>query len=163
VGTIPLTDAIREQIKLQLTAKPAPKEVRRELIGVEGGVRKAQIKSGNPNWPLKSDALGVNPDQIAEARETLALHGVPDTEFTSDGQPIIRSQNHFRQVAKAFGIFNGAHGYCPVSEETGRPIETGRTPMQARERFAQEARKFAETGRCAPDVERRIHQISDQL
>lgn len=54
-------------------------------------------------WPMMSDALGVNPDQIASARENLKQQGVP-TEFDPrTGQAILTSRGHRKKLAQAIG------------------------------------------------------------
>lgn len=57
------------------------------------------------NWPLLSDAAGVNPDQIGQAREYAAKVGVP-TEFTRDGRAILTSAEHRKRYCEAHGLFD---------------------------------------------------------
>ncbi len=62
------------------------------------------------NWPMKSEALGVHPDQIGEAREQSIKLGVP-TEFTKDGRPILTSPKHRKRYAEALGFHDRNGGY----------------------------------------------------
>lgn len=49
--------------------------------------------------PLLSDAAGVHPDQIAEAKAAFPHH-----EYTEDGRMIFRSARHRRQCLKDIGM-----------------------------------------------------------
>lgn len=62
------------------------------------------------NWPMKSDALGVHPSQIEEAREESRKMGVP-TDFTKDGRAILTSARHRKRYAEAHGIYDRNGGY----------------------------------------------------
>lgn len=61
-------------------------------------------------WPMKSDALGVHPSQIAEARELSVKFGVP-TDFTPDGRAILNDPHHRRQYAESQGFYDRNGGY----------------------------------------------------
>lgn len=61
-------------------------------------------------WPMKSDAMGVHPSQIAETQATLAKHGV-STEFDREGTPILRDRAHRRKHARVFGYYDQDGGY----------------------------------------------------
>jgi putative FmdB family regulatory protein len=62
------------------------------------------------NWPMKSEALGVHPDQIGEAVEQARKLGIP-TEFTKDGRPILTSPGHRKRYAEALGFWDKNGGY----------------------------------------------------
>lgn len=53
-------------------------------------------------WPMLSDAMGVHPNQIAEAYQDSLRRGVP-TDFHQDGRPIFTDQAHRKAYAKAYG------------------------------------------------------------
>lgn len=55
------------------------------------------------NWPMYSDALGVHPDQIEEARAHAEACGVP-TDFTPDGRAILRSPKHRKLLARTLAM-----------------------------------------------------------
>jgi hypothetical protein len=61
-------------------------------------------------WPMESDALGVHPDQVAEARKESERLGVP-TNFTSDGKAILESRAHRKAFAEALGFYDRNGGY----------------------------------------------------
>lgn len=61
-------------------------------------------------WPIKSEALGVHPDQISEAREQSIALGVP-TEFTKDGRPILTGPKHRKRYAEALGFWDKNGGF----------------------------------------------------
>lgn len=117
-----LTDEMRAAIHLQLTAKPKPRQ-RRARRGTAG----LWVK------PFASDALGVNPRQIPEARAHLRAHGIT-AEFDSVGRCIVTGEKQYRDVAKATGMWDGRDGWNPKKND-GMPIETGRTPVVERRRF----------------------------
>ena len=62
-------------------------------------------KSHCGNWPMASYAAGVNPKQIPEMREFDKEHGVP-TDYTSEGDPIMKSPAHRRKYCEAHGLFD---------------------------------------------------------
>lgn len=62
------------------------------------------------NWPLLSDAAGVNPCQIAEAREHSVRVGVP-TDFTKDGRAILKSAEHRKRYCEAHGLYDRNGGF----------------------------------------------------
>jgi hypothetical protein len=63
------------------------------------------------NWPMKSDAAGVHPDQIGAARKEAKRFGVP-TEFdTKTGQAIFSNRSHRAQYLKAKGYHDRNGGY----------------------------------------------------
>lgn len=61
-------------------------------------------------WPMKSDAAGVHPDQIAEARAHSIEAGVP-TDFTPDGRAILTSRKHRKDYCRAIGMHDRNGGY----------------------------------------------------
>lgn len=61
-------------------------------------------------WPMMSEAMGVQPDQIAEAVANDAKLGVP-TEYTRDGRPILRDRKHRQQFLKAHHMRDNHGGY----------------------------------------------------
>jgi len=70
----------------------------------------SDIKHTPGNWPLESDAAGVHPDQIAEARQHSIKAGVP-TEFTPDGRAIFTSRKHRKDYCRAIGLHDRNGGY----------------------------------------------------
>lgn len=62
------------------------------------------------NWPMQSDALGVQPDEIPSAMEDARRRGV-NLNFTRDGRAILESPAHRRQAMRAYGYMDKA-GYC---------------------------------------------------
>jgi len=62
------------------------------------------------NWPMKSDAAGVGPDQITEAYEHSVKAGLP-TEFTLDGRAIFTSRKHRRDYCRIIGLHDRNGGY----------------------------------------------------
>jgi len=61
-------------------------------------------------WPMISEAMGVQPDQIAEAAEHARAGGVP-TDFTPDGRAIIRDRGHRRELMKLYRYHDNHGGY----------------------------------------------------
>lgn len=62
-------------------------------------------------WPLKSDAAGVNPEEVNAAQDEAKRRGVP-TEFDRDtGQAVFRSRSHRKEFCKAFHLRDQDAGY----------------------------------------------------
>lgn len=61
-------------------------------------------------WPMKSDALGVHPSQVNEARKESVRLGVP-TDFTPDGRAILKDRKHRKKYAEAKGYYDRNGGY----------------------------------------------------
>jgi len=60
--------------------------------------------------PLASRALGVHPDQVAEATESARAKGVP-TEFRPDGRPVFTCRSHRKRYLRAYGLHDNDGGY----------------------------------------------------
>jgi hypothetical protein len=84
-----IIDGVEYQRLRYLEEKPKPK--------------KAQYRPVQPKYPYFSDAMGVHPCQIQEAKEKLAKLGVR-VEYTPDGRAIIESPQHRKQLAEAMGL-----------------------------------------------------------
>jgi hypothetical protein len=70
--------------------------------GIEAG--KAPIGHLPGCWPKESYAMGVDPTEIASARQNLAKMGVP-TEFNPrTGDAILTSRKHRKQLAETVGL-----------------------------------------------------------
>ena len=114
-----LTDDMRATIRAQLTAVPT----RRSNA-------KARDYRFNKGRPYLSDALGVNPDQITEARDHLRSHGI-NAEFSPDGRAIIESEKQYQDIGRACGMRDGRDGWEP-EVHSGNKMLTGRKPVVAR-------------------------------
>jgi hypothetical protein len=66
--------------------------------------------NGIAKWPIHSDAMGINPSQVAEAQAVLAAHGV-STEYDNQGRPVLTDARHRRRHAEALGFFDRNGGY----------------------------------------------------
>jgi hypothetical protein len=62
------------------------------------------------NWPLKSDAAGVHPNQIKEAYEHSVKIGIP-TQFTPDGRAIFTGKKHRKDYCRAIGLHDRNGGF----------------------------------------------------
>lgn len=131
MGSVKLDDTIRAAIKNLLTARPKPKIPTRHILHPSAPRGK---KAGLWSKPFESDALGVNPDQIAQASESLRKAGLAVDFNEKTGAAIITSDKQYRAVAKAVGLFNGRDGYG-VPNENGDHMPTGREPVRLREEF----------------------------
>ena len=121
-----LTDEMRASIRAQLVAPPK----RRANPDVQA--RDYKYKT------YASDALGVAPDQIAEATAHLRAHGCM-ADYNSEGQLIVTSDKQFREAAKAGGMWDGRDGYA-VRDNEGRPIYTGMDQVRAKEEWKRRLR-----------------------
>ena len=70
-----------------------------------------EINANCGNWPRKSDAAGVHPDQIGDARSEAKRFGVPTNFDTQTGQAIFTSRSHRAQYLKAKGYHDKDGGY----------------------------------------------------
>ncbi len=62
-------------------------------------------------WPMVSDAMGVHPKQIDEARALDKKKGAPPTEYNKKGQPVFTSERHKRAFLKAHKVHdNNSYG-----------------------------------------------------
>ncbi|GIW59956.1 MAG: hypothetical protein KatS3mg087_1022 [Patescibacteria group bacterium] len=77
----------------------------KRLVYMEVGEQKLDRiqKFGGPKYPYFSDAMGVHPKQIEEAKRKLAALGVR-VEYTRDGRAIIESPEHRKRLAEAMGL-----------------------------------------------------------
>ena len=136
-----LTNDIRKAVKSLLTSKPEPerREVHRHIIG-RGRMHRKNI------WctPFKSDALGVNPEQIDEAEEAMRARGVPTEYDRRTGAAIVTGPAHYRKLAKASGLYNGRDGYG-VPNSDGTYAGTGREAHRQKEELKQMIRDWAES------------------
>lgn len=129
-----LTDDLRKAIHAQLTAAPGPKTANPARHSYRY----------NNGRAYASDALGVNPEQIGEARDELRRHGIC-VEFDKSGRCLVESEKQFQQVAQALGMRDGRDGY-QVRDNDGNRIFSGREEAQGRERFKEELRRIAREG-----------------
>jgi hypothetical protein len=77
---------------------------------INGILESRRFNTISTSWPMYSDALGVNPDQIDEARAESVRMGVP-TDFNKDGQAILESRGHRKKYAEANGMYDRDGGY----------------------------------------------------
>lgn len=128
-----VTEDMRDQIKGLLTARPVPPE--RPNVS---------RRSSYSLWhkPFASEALGVNPDQIDEARANLRAHGIT-ADFDEHGRCVLTSEKQFRDVARASGMYSGARGFEMSGEDGGR-ILTGREQVEGRRAFRRQVKKMFE-------------------
>lgn len=128
-----INDELRAAIKGQLTAKPAPRE--RENVS---------CYRYNNGRGYHSDALGVNPEQIGEARDELRKHGLA-VEFDKEGRCIVESEKQFQDVSRALGMRSGREGY-QVHDDEGKRIFSGREQAQGQEQFKEHMRRIIREG-----------------
>ncbi len=61
-------------------------------------------------WPLHSEAMGVNPDQIPEAVQNAKERGVP-TDFDAQGRAIFTDRSHRKKFLQAHQMHDKDGGY----------------------------------------------------
>lgn len=83
------------------------------------------LTTGNltARYPMKSDAAGINPDQIDEARDYDAKIGVPTDYDQETGQAIYESAGHRKRHCEAHGLFDRNGGYSDPQRLSGRERE----------------------------------------
>lgn len=77
----------------------------RRRMDIEIGA--ARHTSGYPYW---SDALGVHPEQIPEARREFEKHGI-QAEFNGEGQVKVEDRSHRARMIRACGMYDRSAGY----------------------------------------------------
>ena len=77
----------------------------RDVIGEQRGV--ASLPG---TWPMYSDAAGVAPKQVQEARAHSVRIGIP-TDFTSDGRAVFTSRLHRKRYCEAVGLYDRNAGF----------------------------------------------------
>lgn len=114
--TYTFTSKSGERIELTMSVAEYERVVKDGTI-IENGVRyerdlMADLPGGaHPGkWPMMSDAMGVHPSQIQEARDYAAAMGV-NTEYAADGRPILRDRAHRRAHMRAMGFRDNDGGY----------------------------------------------------
>lgn len=76
-----------------------------------------QVPRGVAQWPMKSDAFGVHPDQVREAYAESVKAGVP-TEFDPQtGQAIFRDRYHRKRAVEAMGMYDLDGGYSDPQQQ----------------------------------------------
>jgi hypothetical protein len=90
----------------------APKQVKLGGVVFKRNIRAehAGTKHTPGNWPLKSDAAGVHPNQIKEAHAHSVKIGIP-TQFTPDGRAIFTGRKHRKDYCRAIGLHDRNGGF----------------------------------------------------
>lgn len=63
------------------------------------------------NWPMRSDAMGVHPDDAKAAYEASVKAGVPTQFDGKTGEAIFESPGHRKKYCETFGAFDRNGGY----------------------------------------------------
>lgn len=80
--------------------------MRRDFIAEHG-----QFKDTPGNWPMESDAAGINPDQIPEAMAYNERMGVPTQYNPETGAAIFTSREHRKRFCEISGLYDRNGGY----------------------------------------------------
>jgi hypothetical protein len=90
----------------------APKQIRLGGVVFRRNIRAehAGVRHTPGNWPMKSDAAGVHPDQIKEAYEHSVKIGIP-TQFVPDGRAVFTGKQHRKDYCRAIGLHDRNGGY----------------------------------------------------
>jgi hypothetical protein len=87
-------------------------EFKKDSVGIDAEHIGGAPPSGpaTKGWPLRSDACGCHPSQVAQFESDATRKGVP-TEFDKKtGEAIFRDKSHRRNYLKAFG-YHDRNGY----------------------------------------------------
>lgn len=77
---------------------------------LEYSLGRGKGRNAGAKWPIVSDSMSIDPEQIAEAQAVLGQHGV-STEYTPDGRPILRDRAHKKAHQAALGFADADAGY----------------------------------------------------
>ena len=86
-------------------------ELERDAKRIRKGMKPRGVQRG-AKYPIHSEAMGIEPEDIPQAVEILKSKGV-STEYTKTGEPIIRSANHLREHAQAMGFYDRSGVWSP--------------------------------------------------
>ena len=110
----------RQPIELVMTAAELQKRQSKEgWIKLDDGAlafrdlraEHAGAKHCPGNWPMESDAAGVDPSQVKEAAQHAKSLGIP-TEFNPQtGNPVFTSRSHRKKYCEAVGLYDRNGGY----------------------------------------------------
>lgn len=67
-----------------------------DRIICQGACRVSELMKDNPRW---SDSMGINPDQLGEARKLF-----PDSTYDSEGRLLIKNRQHKLYEMKRRGL-----------------------------------------------------------
>lgn len=99
----------------KITYKVDGKECTREEYDAFSTVKPMGVPmlGGNTSacWPMKSDALAVHPEQIAEAMANDRKHGIATEYDPEDGRLILKDQAQKRDILKARQLHDNNGGY----------------------------------------------------
>lgn len=68
-------------------------------------------RSNAGNWPMESEALAVNADQVRDAIGDAGKMGVPTDFNLKTGAPIFTSRGHRRRYCEVYGFYDRNGGY----------------------------------------------------
>ena len=85
-------------------------------------VKKKAVRKTKAKWPIVSDAAGVAPSQVGEARRKFADLGLK-TEVANDGRVVFTSAQHRKEHCEAVGLYDRNGGYG--DPQRNRSIEGG--------------------------------------
>lgn len=112
----------KKPIKLGTRFRQVSKLDGSTYIEVLTGIGKRGQAATTRSWVLKSDAMGINPDQRLSAMQADERLGIP-IDYDEAGRAIFRSPGQYRRYAEAHGFYarNGGHGdpqqLSPVERE----------------------------------------------
>jgi hypothetical protein len=73
-------------------------------VPIEPSLNGTRRKSA-ARWPIHSEAMAVDIEDVRQAQSILAEHGVK-TEYDRIGRPILRDQKHRKQHAEVMGFYD---------------------------------------------------------
>lgn len=103
-----------------------------EFIEVLTGIGKRGQAATTRTWILKSDAMGINPDQRLQAMQADKKLGI-QIEYDEAGRAIFRSPGQHARYCEAHGFFDRNRGYSGPRRLNEREREIAGLPQQAYE------------------------------
>lgn len=67
-------------------------------------------------WPIHSEAMGVDPEDVPRAQAILREHGV-HTDYDRLSRPILRDASHRKAHCKVMGYYDRSAGYADQAPE----------------------------------------------
>lgn len=103
----------------------------RHVSGIDGSVvlyepvgvhAKRGAAATTRTWVMKSDAMGINPDQRLDAMKADEQLGIK-IEYDEAGRAVFRSPNQYKRYCEAHGFFDRNAGYSGAQKRDARERE----------------------------------------
>ena len=85
-----------------------------EKKGIKGILKTGRMPCQGTGWPMYSDALGCNANEIEAQTKELHKHGL-HADFDKEGRMKLESRGHRKQMCEFFGLKDLNGGYSDAT------------------------------------------------